>query len=378
MRPFFAIFACLVLLASCAGDVENEDEEIAGIETDHKKNNEFTDVIFTDTIHEFYGISTYEQHYFGKDSYDTLVSIKNKTYRLKVECELDSNQRIVYNGRFPDGDKLYLTTQVGYQGYYTFSLFNGSKQLFKRKLTKEDFKESEYSWVIASDAFLPRLVEYNSAFDAFIFACPFRIEGSCSSTEALLVMGVDGKVQLVDYLSSPSGNSTNWEVQFTPGHKALVAHSAIHFPNGRSISFKKDQSYIMGTDVFDDCLLVVYEYDAKKHPKNAYLKDYNGTTLLNFKYTGWTGGLGFSFLREKVKNAHYFIDEDNNYLIRVRKEKGKWKYRNLPFSNMEEYNGIQTVNEVKVDLSTEVTPFFFYIDTESGKIRKTSPEVPNY
>lgn len=373
MKIQFAFFAVFFLFIRCSSDTDSPTVSNPKIGLDDPIE-EINKVIYTDTIHQFYGISEYHTFTFNKASYDSLISINDKIYRLYVECELDSNQRVAFNDSYSDGGKLYSTTQIGYQGYYNFSLFDGDKQVFRRKLTKEDFKESVYSWVVASDAFLPKLVEYNSAFNAFIFACPFHIEGSCSSTEALLVLGLDGKVQLVDYLSSPSGNSTNWNVQFSPDHKALVSNSAIHFPNGKSINFDGKPTYILGTDVFDDCLLVVYDYNEKKHPKNAYLKDYKGKTLLNFKYTGWTGALGYSFLYKKVQSAYYFIEDDQRHLLQLKKENGKWKKTLLPFSNMEEFDGNEHPNDQMVDLSTEGKRFIFYFDASNAEIRKERQE----
>lgn len=382
MKSFFVFLTLLFLLVSCSGDAENTDKKVNNVEQEDvvEDISELDpEVSYTDTIHEFYGLPDDDYYYFGNsDSHDTLITIKNKQYRLHVECELDRNQRVLRNAKYPNGDKLYMSSIVGYQAYYTFSLFDGTKQLFKRKLNKEDFKEADYWLVVTSDAYLPNFIQYNPRFDALIFQVPFYIDGSCSVSDALLVMGLEGKVKTVDYLSSPSGHNTSNDIQITPDKRHLITSSYIHNSDGTKRSFIKKGLIHMGTDVFDDCLLVVYEYDAKTQPKNAYLQDYAGKTLLNFKYQGWTGGLGFYFLYRKIKNAYYFIDEDNKYLIKVRKENGKWKSTNLPFSSMQEFDGNQAANEVEVDLTTEVTRFTFYINTENGKIRKVTPEDPNY
>ena len=329
------------------------------------------EVKYSDTVHHFSDRG--EFYSYGSDSYDTLISIKQKKYRLHLESRLSPDVRILHNENVPDGDILHCYSSVSYQGFYTFSLFQGEKKVFKINLTKEDFKKAEYGLVLISDAYLPQFIEYNNAFDALIFEVGFNAEGTCWASNALLLIGLDGKVKLVDQLSGTGGNSANYNVQITPDRSRLISSTAIHYPHGKSLSLMKDDARLMGVDLFDDCLLVVYEFDEKDPQKNAYLKDYSGKTLLNFKYQGWTGGLGYSFLRTKVKDAHYFIDEVNKCLTRLRKENNQWVFSKLPFSNMIEFDGNQRQNEQFVDLSTEVTEFIFYFDTTSGQIRKITP-----
>lgn len=374
MKSVVLFLTLLVLLLSCSEDAENVVEEVAAIDNIDEQSSEVPETIYTDTIHHFMDLSDFD--FNGPNSYDTIISINEKRFRLNVESELDSSKRILFNEKYPENNTLHQYTTVGYQGYYTISLFNGNKTVFKTKLTKEDFKKAYYGLVIESGAYLPQLVQYNKSFNAFIFQVPFYINDSDVMCDALLVIGLDGKVKIVDHLASSSGNSANYSVQFTKNQSSIISRNSIYHSDGSSIDFSKNsKSNLMGTDIFDDCLLVVYDYDSEKHPKNAYLKDYKGNTLLNFEYTGWTGALGYSFLRKKVKNAYYFIDEGNKRLIRVRKTNGKWNYTNLPFSNMSEYDENQRINEVEVDLSTEISQFFFYIDTVSGKIRKSTQET---
>lgn len=365
MRTFLTILSISLLLSSCSSEEKDLPAEIAPLEVDTESIEEKT--IYRDTTHTFSDVG--EFYSYGNNSYDTLISIKQKKYRLHLESRLDPDMRILHNKCFPDGDILDCYSSVGYQGYYTVSLFDGEKTIFTLELTKEDFKKAEYDLVLVSDAYLPHFIEYNQAFNALIFQAHFNAEGTCWVSDALLLIGLDGQVKLVDRLSGSGGNYANYDVQITADHSKLVSSNAIHYANGKSLSFIKENATLMGVDLFDDCLLVVYE-NGKHAEKNAYLKDYGGKTLLNFKYEGWTGAMGYQFLRKKVKDAYYFIDETNNYLIRVQKQNGKWNYTNLAFANMNEFDGTPYPNDIMVDLSTEVSPFIFYFDTASGKIRK--------
>lgn len=375
MKPFLLAFtAVLFLFVGCSGDAEKGVEDIDEAKSVEEEIPEIEKLVYSDTIHQFTGLADFD--FTGKQKYDTLILMNGKRFRLNVECELDSSKRIIFNENYPENHILYQYTTVGYQAYYNFSLYDGTKTIFRTKLSKEDFKKAYYGLVIESGAYLPQFLHYNKSFNAIVFEVPFYINESDVICNALLVIGLDGKVKIVDHLASSSGNSANYSVQMTKDKSSLISRNSIYHSDGNSVDFTKNsKSSLMGTDVFDDCLLVVYDYDSKKHPKNAYLKDYNGKTLLNFEYTGWTGGLGYSFLRKKVKNAYYFIDEVNKQLTRLRKENGKWNYRNLPFSNMEDYDDVKRASEVEVDLTTETAPFVFYIDTVSGKIRIFTQEI---
>ncbi|MCJ8291977.1 MAG: hypothetical protein HRT58_19015 [Crocinitomicaceae bacterium] len=369
MRTFLTILSISLMISSCSSEEKDLPVEIEPLEVDTESAEE--KIIYRDTTHTFSDVG--EFYSFGSRSYDTLISIKQKKYRLLLESRLDPDMRILHNQSYPDGDILNCYSSVGYQGHYTISLFEGEKTVFALKLTKEDFKKAEYSLILVSDTYLPQLIEYNETFNALVFQVPFNAEGSCWASHALLLIGLDGEIKLVDKLSGTGGNYANHDVQITADHSKLVSLNAIHYADGKSLSFIKENVNLMGVDLFDDCLLVVYE-NGKHAEKNTYLKDYYGKTLLNFKYEGWTGGLGYQFLWEKVKDAYYLMDETNNCLIRVQKQNGKWNYTNLSFANMDEFDGTPHPNDIMVDLSTEINEFTFYFDTASGKIRKITPE----
>lgn len=372
MKLLFVFISMLFLFIRCSGDAENVDITIQEVDSEDSME-KVEKPIYTDTTHTFIGLGEFNSN--GDDSFDTIISIKQKNYRLHLECELDSNNRLIYNESYPNKNVLHQYTTVGYQGYYEISLFDGETTIFKTKLTKEDFKKAYYGLVLESGAYLPQLIQYNKAFNSIIFQVPFYINESDVMCDALLVMGMDGKVKIIDYLSSSSGNSANNDVQITPNQSLILSRNSIYSPNGNSIDFTKNsKSNLMGTDLFDDCLLVVYEFDPKDHPKNAYLKDYKGKTLLNFKYQGWSGGLGYSIIRKKVKDAYYFIDEVNKHLVQVKKVDNKWMNTNLPFSEMIEFDGEEYLADQLVDLTTETRESIFYFNTKSDKIRKITPE----
>lgn len=373
LKPALLFLVVYLLISSCSTEIKDTKEQ--GIETEtEKERSEVKEdqLIYSDTTHTFSDVG--EFYSFERKIEDTLISIKGKKYRLRLECQLDQNKRLIHNESYPDKTVLHQYTTVGYQAHFEISLFDKETLVFKSKLTKEDFKEAYYGLVLESGAHLPQFVQYNKAFNSLVFQVPFYINDSDVMCDALLVIGMNGKTKIVDHLSSASGNSANHNVQITPNQLYLLSRNSIYSPDGNSVDFAENsKSNLLGTDLFDDCILVVYEFDKTTHPKNAYLKDYSGKTLLNFKYEGWTGALGYSFLREKVKNAFYFIDEQNKRLIQVEKVNNKWIYVNLPFSGMSEFDGNQQATEHLLDLSTEITDFIFYLDTTSGKIRKITP-----
>lgn len=363
------LFLCLAFLLF-SGCSSNKTSEPVASNSEQADLDTLEEIVYSDTIRNFTDVGDFE--FNGPSTYDTTITIEGRTYRLHLESELFQNQRVKTVDKFESDGKLYIHTYVGYQGRYRIALYQEEKKLFDRTLKKEDFEDAIYSLVVESDAYLPELIAYNSAFKSLVFHVPFYLSETCWSTNALLVMDLNGKVKFVDGLDVPMGNSSNYFVQFSPSKKHMVSGSGIHHANGKYVDLSKKSSSLMGIDVFSNCLLAVYEYEEGKHDKNAYLVDYEGKKLLNFRYEGWTGGLGYHFPYEKVHGNYYFIDEVNKRLIRLKKGK-VWSYQFLPFSSMKEFDGKIRIGEIPFSIQTEIHSYQFYLNAQTNKLRKTTP-----
>ncbi len=363
------LFLCLgfILISGCSSD---KTTETVASNTEQADSDSLEEIVYSDTIRSFTDVGDFE--FNGPSTYDTTITIEGKKYRLHLESELFQNQRVKTVDKFESEGRLHINTYVGYQGRYRIALYQGEKKLFDRTLKKEDFEDAIYSLVIESDAYLPELITYNSAFKSLVFHVPYYISETCWSTNALLVMDLKGKVKFVDGLDVSMGNFSNYYVQFSPSKKHMISGGGIHHANGKYVDLSKKSSSLMGIDVFSSCLLAVYEYDAKKHPKNAYLVDYEGKTLLNFHYQCVGGGMGYHFPREFVNGNYYFFDEENKRLIKLKKGKS-WSYQFLPFSGMKEFDGEIRSGEIPFTVQTEIHDYAFFLDTRSNKLRKTTP-----
>lgn len=368
MKFILPFLLSLVLFASCEPDNDSKQEQEIQAE---EKADSLEETTYTDTVLSFTDVHEFE--FSGPKSTDETITIDGKKYRLHLECELLKNQRLSDTEKFGSDGTLHINTYVGYQAKYRFTLFQGEKIIFDHTLKKEDFKESIYSLVLESDAYLPELVTYNAAFKSLVFYVPFYIEGSCWATNALLVLDMNSKVKFVDELSTPMGNSRNRDVQFSPSKKHMISYSAIHHADGKHVKLGNKSTSIMGTNVFSDCILAVYEYEKGKHDKNAYLLDYEGKTLLNFRYEGWTGALGYHFPFKKVHGNYYYIDETNKRLIQLKKGK-TWSYKYFPFSGMKEFDGMLKSGEIAFFFQTETQRYHYFLDVRSMKIRKITPK----
>lgn len=367
MRNMLILASGLILFLGCGTD---QNSTSVKIKTEQADLNPIEKTIYSDTVVNFTNVGDFE--FNGPTISDTNIVINGISYRLHLECELLKNQRIKTVDKFGADGKLHISTYIGYQARYRFALFQGEKKVFDRTLKKEDFKNSIYSLVVESDAYLPELVTYNEAFKSLVFQVPFYIDGSCSATQALLVMDLAGDVKIVDYLSMPSGSSANYDVQFSTNKKHILSSSTIYHANGKQIDLATKPTNQMGAEVFEDCVFAVYEPDERKHPKNAYLLDFEGKTLLNFPYEGWTGALGYHFPLKKVHGSHYFIDEENKRLIKVKKGK-TWSYQFLPFSSMREFDGEIRSGEIPFLIQTEIHAYQFFLDARTNKFRKITP-----
>ena len=367
MRAILFLWLGFILISGCSSD--NTSETVAS-NMEQADSDPLEEIVYSDTIRSFTDVGDFE--FNGPSTYDTSITIEGKTYRLHLECELLKNQRVKEVDKYESEGILYVNTIVGYQARYRFALFQGEKLLFNRTLKKEDLKESCYPLVLQSDACLPDFVSYNKAFKSLVFHIPIHLNESCWSANALVVIDMNGNVKFVDELSEGGGNHSNYEVQFTPGNQHMISSAKIHHASGKKINLDNKSTRILGVDIFDECLFTVYEYDAKKHPKNAYIVDYEGKTHLNFHYQCVGGGMGYHFPREFVNGNYYFFDEENKRLIKLKKGKS-WSYQFLPFSGMKEFDGEIRSGEIPFTVQTEIHDYAFFLDTRSNKLRKTTP-----
>jgi hypothetical protein len=369
MRYIFILALITLSFARCGSNTSSE--KVAETERQTDANADLVETkSYKDTVYNFTDVGDFE--FNGPKSSDQNIIINGTEYLLYTECELLKNQRVKETSKYDSEGTLFMSTVVGYQARYRFTLFQGKKKIFDRTLKKEDLKEACYDLVLQSDAFLPEFVSYNSAFKSLVFHIPIHLNESCWSANALVVIDLNGNVKFVDELSEGGGNHSNYEVQFTPSNQHIISASKIHHASGKKIDMNNKSTRILGIDLMDNYLFAVYEYDEQKHPKNAYLTDYEGKTLLNFQYVPVGGGMGFHFPHEFVNGNYYFFDEENKRLIKLKKGK-KWSYQFLPFYEMDEFDENTRIGEIPFFIQTEVREYHFYLDTRTNKLRKVTP-----
>ena len=316
---------------------------------------------------------------------DTAIVLNGQSYRLRLEAETDSTQRLKttyqpYPGHYEQAR--------GYQGRFTFTLRDGSgRPVFRRQLHKADFyKVAGQDIVTESEAYLPELLAYSAPFGALVFSLDFMVPDSDVGSQVVLMLDLTGRVVCISDGRSP-GTGPDCEPALAPDGRALLTGSELLRAHQPPLRLTRPNADLAGAFLLSDTTLLVVYAPGKTHliqapgepetygrtptaqqlrAPNAYVRHTrNGRVLSRFRYGGFYEELGFTIPRYYLRatTTHYLLDEKRG--LRLLPLAPPAQPTEIRFAAMTRYTPPQKPAEVRFELQGSGTGFAFYVDTTS-------------
>ncbi len=314
---------------------------------------------------------------------DTAVLFGGQPYRLRLEAETDSLERLktVYQP-YPGHSEV----ARGYQGTFTFTLHDHDGQaLFRRRLRKADFyKAAGPDIVTESEAYRPELLAYSPAFGAMIFTLDFMVPDSDVGAQVILMLDLNGRVLRISDGRDPGGGP-DADPALTPDGRALLTGSELLRPGQPPLRLRRADADLAGAFLLSDTAVVAIYAPGRSHliqnpgepdtygrtPTRQQLSAPNvlvrhirtGRVLTRFRYAGYYEELGFTIPRAYVAGIHYLLDEQRG--LRLLPAAAPARTSELRFAAMPRYVAPQRRHEVRFELQSAGSGFAFYVDTTS-------------
>ena len=316
---------------------------------------------------------------------DTALVINGQPYRLKVQAETDSTERLKityqpYAGHFEQAR--------GYQGRFTFALHDASgRQVFRRQLRKADFFKSAGGDIVTeSEALLPELLAYSAPFGALVFTLDFMVPDSDVGSQVVLLLDLSGRVLRLSDGRSP-GSGPDCDPALTPDGRALLTGTELLRPHQPPLRLTRPDADLAGAFLLSDTTLLVVYAPGKSHliqgrgepdtygrtpspqqlrAPNAYVRHTrSGRVLSRFRYGGFYEELGYSIPRHYLPGTatHYLLDEKRG--LRLVPQARPTQPTEVRFAAMARYTPPQKPSEVRFELQSAGMGFAFYVDTTS-------------
>ena len=314
---------------------------------------------------------------------DTAVVINGQPYRLRLEAETDSTQRLkttyqAYPGHYEQAR--------GYQGRFTFTLHApDGRQVFRRQLRKADFyKAAGQDIVTESEAYRPELLAYSPAFGALVFTLDFMVPDSDVGSQAVLMLDLTGRVVRISDGRAP-GSGADCDPALTPNGRALLTGSELLRPNQPPLRLHRPDADLAGAFLLTDSTVLVVYALGKAHlihapgepetygrtptvqqqrAANAQVRHiHTGRVLSRFRYAGFYEELGYTIPRAYVAGIHYLLDEQRG--LRLVPAAAPARTSEVPFAAMPRFVPPQRRTEVRFELQSSGSGFAFYVDTTS-------------
>ncbi|GAA3967968.1 hypothetical protein [Hymenobacter antarcticus] len=314
---------------------------------------------------------------------DTAIVLNGQRYRLRVQAETDSTERLKttyqpYAGHFEQAR--------GYQGRYTFTLHDGSgRQVFRKQLRKADFFKSAGGDIVTeSEALLPELLAYSAPFGALVFTLDFMVPDSDVGSQVVLLLDLSGKVLRLSDGRGP-GSGPDCDPALTADGRALLTGSELLRPRQPPLRLTRPDADLAGAFLLSDTtLLVVYAPGKSRliqspgapesygrtptqqqlRAPNAYVRHTRtGRVLSRFRYGGFYEEMGYTIPRHYLSGTatHYLLDEKRGLrLVPLARPKLPTEVR---FAAMVRYAPPQKPAEVRFEMQSSSTGFAFYVDT---------------
>jgi hypothetical protein len=318
-------------------------------------------------------------------SFDTAIMLNGQSYRLLLETETDSTQRLKTRYEPVPG---HFDVARGYQGRFTFTLRDGGgRQLFRRQLRKNDFfKVVSEDIVTESEAFMPDMLAYSAPFGALVFTVDFMVPDSDVGSQAVVLLDLTGRVLRMSEGRSPGGGP-DCEPTLSADGRSLLTGSELLRPHQPPLRLNRPNADLVGAFLLSDTtLLAVYApgrahliqnpgepetYGRTPTPQqlrapNAYVRHVrSGRVLRRFRYGGYYEELGFTIPRHYVPGTatHYLLDEKRG--LRLLPLAPPAIPSELRFTAMPRYAPPRKPAEVRFELQGVGSSFAFYVDTTS-------------
>ena len=314
---------------------------------------------------------------------DTAVMLNGQRYRLHLEAETDSTQRLKNTYQPYPG---HSEVARGYQGRFTFALHDAAgQQVFRRQLRKADFyKAAGQDIVTESEAYRPELLAYSPAFGALVFTLDFMVPDSDVGAQAVLMLDLTGRVVRISDGRAP-GSGADCDPALTPNGRALLTGSELLRPNQPALRLHRADADLAGAFLLtDSTVLIVYAlgkshlihapgepdtYGRTPTPQqqraaNALVRHiYTGRVLSRFRYTGFYEELGYTIPRAYAAGVHYLLDEQRG--LRLVPAAAPARTSEVRFTAMSRFVPPQRRTEVRFELQSSSNAFAFYVDTTS-------------
>ena len=187
---------------------------------------------------------------------DTAVVFGGQPYRLRLEAETDSLERLktVYQP-YPG----HYEVARGYQGTFTFTLHDHDGQaLFRRRLRKADFyKAAGPDIVTESEAYSP-------AFGAMIFTLDFMVPDSDVGAQVILMLDLNGRVLRISDGRDPGGGP-DADPALTPDGRALLTGSELLRPGQPPLRLRRADADLAGAFLLSDTTGVAIYAPGRSH-----------------------------------------------------------------------------------------------------------------
>jgi hypothetical protein len=304
---------------------------------------------------------------------DTLIKIEGKPFRLKLEAQPDTADKLTWTETFTDEGELRKEDYAGINCIYTISLSDvQGKKIFSRRLSKMDFWDRVYKGiVIASDPDIPAFLGYTKHFKSLLFTLDFMLPESDWGTQCFFMLDLQGGLKEISESNNFGGGDIDCEPTVSGNGKAILTCNKILNARGRSVDlYREDRETILARFLTDTTVLVIYDYDPAKNPKNAVVLKTNGTAVTKFTYRGYYNVLGYVvplyFLPET--NSVYLLDERRAQL-HVLSNRDPKKIVRHSFKEMAPFKGTQKRSEIKFEMETEESGHIFYLDRQTRRFR---------
>lgn len=314
---------------------------------------------------------------------DTAVVLNGQPYRLRIEAETDSTQRLKttyqpYPGHYEQAR--------GYQGRFTFALYDAAgQQVFRRQLRKADFyKAAGPDIVVESEAYRPELLAYSPAFGALVFTLDFMVPDSDVGAQAVLLLDLSGRVLRISDGRAP-GSGADCDPALTPNGRALLTGSELLRPRQPPLRLHRADADLAGAFLLTDSTVLVVYALGKSHlihgpgvpetygrtptapqqrAANAQVRHIGtGRVLSRFRYAGFYEELGYTIPRGYAAGIHYLLDEQRG--LRLVPAAAPARTTEVRFAAMPRFVPPQRRHEVRIELQSSSSSFAFYVDTIS-------------
>ena len=318
---------------------------------------------------------------------DTAVVFNGQPYRLRIEAETDSTDRLKTTYEAYPG---HHEVARGYQGHFTFTLHDHDGQaLFRRRLRKSDFyKTAGQDIVTESEAYRPELLAYSRAFGAMIFTLDFMVPDSDVGAQVILMLDLAGRVVRISDGRDPGGGP-DCDPALTPDGRALLTGSELLRPGQPPLRLHRPDADLVGAFLLTDTTVLAVYAPGRTHlihapgapetygrtpsvqqkaAPNALVRHIRtGKVLIRFRYGGYYEELGFTIPRAYAGGTHYLLDEQRG--LRLLPAAAPARTSEVRFAAMPRFVPPQRRQEVRFELQSASNGFAFYVDTTSQQPR---------